>query len=361
VNDERRDAFDLSVDDNELIECCLLTLGDVTGDALSILERLGRALDVSVVVMIRRRGRGMVGECWQGGGQTRRVRVRRSALESATPAEAAALAAENAGAPPQPCWDAARAATTESVLGLGLPASRYSTTALTIVATCIEISLARELASITARARARRSDRALIASAIHQGAAQDVGALSVQLEMLDELVDKRPDRVHDLITELKSSVRHAQESLRAAIFDLTPTIPDFGQVDDAGPESLEPIVERFADEFSLEVSFVGSSRKVLLDRDTLGLLFAFAHEGLTNIRKHSTSKRGCVGVCVARGSLRLTVYDEGFHNEDLEPTAVLAHGHGLNLMRARARLLGGDVWLDQLNGGGTALTLEVPM
>jgi len=360
VTDDPHAALDLSLDDNQLIEHCLLTLGDATADSLSLLERLGRALDVSAIVMIRPRGRKVIGECWQNDGRTKRVMVRRSALESATPAEAAAFAAESVGAPRQPCWDAARAATTEFVMGLAVPAPRYSTMALTVVATCMEISLARELASITARSRARRSDRALIASAIHQGAAQDVGTLSVQLEMLDELVDKRPDRARELIAELKASVRSAQASLRAAIFDLTPTVPDFGQIDDAGPESLEPIVERFADEFSLEVSFVGSGRKVVLDRDTLGLVFAFAHEGLTNMRKHSTSKRGCVGICVARGTLRLAVYDEGFHNDDLESTAVEAHGHGLNLMRARARLLGGDVWLEQLTGGGTALTLEVP-
>jgi signal transduction histidine kinase len=128
---------------------------------------------------------------------------------------------------------------------------------------------------------------------------------------------------------LKTAARNAHESLRTAIFDLTPTVPDLNQVFE-GPDGIEGLVNRFSEEFSLHVSY-------------------------------STSKRACVGVCVGRGVLRLTVYDEGYLNEDLETTAVEAHGHGLNLMRARAHLLGGDVWLEQLAAGGTALTLEVPI
>jgi signal transduction histidine kinase len=354
-------VFDSSPEDNRLVESCVRTLRDVDVDARILLERLGTALDVSAVVMARPKRRGMIGEYWQAGAKTKRVMVREPALESVTPAEASAIMAAAAGAPEQACWDAGQATGTAFVLGFAVDAPRYSAMALTYVASCVEISIARELASLTARTKARRSDRALIASSIHQGASQDVGTILVQLEVLDQLLDSNPERARELIADLKSSTRNAQDSLRMAIFDLTPAVPDLSHIVGGGPEGLEPVVKRISEEFSLQVSFVGSGKKVVLDQETLSLLFAFAQEGLTNVRKHSTSRRGCVGICVARGVLRLTVYDEGYLNEDLETTAVEAHGHGLNLMRARAHLLGGDVWLEQLRGGGTALTLEVPV
>jgi signal transduction histidine kinase len=80
---------------------------------------------------------------------------------------------------------------------------------------------------------------------------------------------------------------------------------------------------------------------------------------MTNLRRHSGSRVGEVTVTYGDDQLSVSVRDDGAFAAEDDRFAVL--GHGLSLMQGRARLTGGNVYLEQPPEGGTEVRLEVPL
>jgi signal transduction histidine kinase len=81
-------------------------------------------------------------------------------------------------------------------------------------------------------------------------------------------------------------------------------------------------------------------------------------EALTNVRKHADATVVRVNAEVAAGMLRITVIDNG---RGFRPEETSGEGLGVQGMKERARLLGGDLSVSSEPSGGTAVQLEVPL
>ncbi|WP_093239155.1 ATP-binding protein [Variovorax sp. EL159] len=87
-------------------------------------------------------------------------------------------------------------------------------------------------------------------------------------------------------------------------------------------------------------------------------LLRFLQEALTNVLKHSASRRVDVAVQRAEGELRLSVRDDG--RGFAVDAARSADGAGLRSLRARARRLGAELQLDS-RPGDTHVALRMPL
>jgi signal transduction histidine kinase len=96
----------------------------------------------------------------------------------------------------------------------------------------------------------------------------------------------------------------------------------------------------------------------MIGPDALAVIFAFIQEGLTNLRKHSEILRGAVVVKFDRAAVSVTVRTPAWRQNG---HALGSPGHGLDIVQSRARLLGGDIELEQLSDGVTEMRLEVPL
>lgn len=329
-------------------------------DVASLLQRLGSALKASAVLVLRPKRRQVNADCvWRD----RRWQVRSvtvpglaaSTLAQMPPLRAAKMAAAAAGIPTQAGWEAGRADTALLVLGLagGQPGLPLGST--TLLATAVDVMVACQHAATSAHTNALRKERVRIASAIHQGASQELATISVQLEIMEELLQRDPERGRELLSEIRASTRAAMTSLRTAILDLTPAVPDSAWLF----EGLKRLVDSFADDWGLDVSVAFAGAAETVGPEGVGLAFAFVQECLTNLRKYSTSRRGEVRVLCDNETLRASVHDHGgkeFSREVARPP-----GHGLNILWGQAHLLGGDLQIESHSDLGTKVVLEIPI
>jgi signal transduction histidine kinase len=87
-------------------------------------------------------------------------------------------------------------------------------------------------------------------------------------------------------------------------------------------------------------------------------LFRVAQEALANVAKHARATRVALRLEVDAEHVRLEVVDNGL---GLDEAATPSHGTGIAGMKARAAELQGTVTLADTPGGGTLLTLAVPV
>jgi two-component system, NarL family, sensor kinase len=87
-------------------------------------------------------------------------------------------------------------------------------------------------------------------------------------------------------------------------------------------------------------------------------LYRIAQEALTNACKHSQSKNVKVSLVQDNGTIRLEVQDWGI---GFDPGAVEKGHFGLEGIRERVLLLGGQLVVDTESGRGTLIRVEVPL
>jgi signal transduction histidine kinase len=196
------------------------------------------------------------------------------------------------------------------------------------------------------------AERASAAREIHDILAHSLGALVLQLDALDAVLDgETPDhgravellaRARALAVEGLSEARQAVGTLRT---DAPPLIDGLRQLVDAG-----------APGGSLEIS--GTPRAVSAEGTVA--LRRTAQEGLTNAAKHAPGAAPKVQLAFHPAEVVLTVTDTGgSHNGEPGPLALTGGGYGIEGLRERAELLGATLTAGPL-GAGWQVMLRVP-
>jgi len=195
------------------------------------------------------------------------------------------------------------------------------------------------------------AERANAAREIHDILAHSLGALVLQLDALDAVLDaESPDhgRAAQLLARARalavtglSEAKQAVGTLRA---DTPPLIDGLQQLVDAVPSS------------SLEIS--GTPRAVSA-REAVALRRT-AQEGLTNAAKHAPEATSIVQLVFLPAEVVLTVTDTGHAtNGRPGPLAHTGGGYGIEGLRERAELLGGTLAAGP-QGAGWQVTLRIP-
>lgn len=194
------------------------------------------------------------------------------------------------------------------------------------------------------------NDRKLIAYEIHDGLVQYVTAAAMHL---DSFTHSLPESVarDNLDTSLKL-LRDALAEARRLISGLRPPI-----LDEAGVVTAIAYLvnEQSGDcrvEFTADVTF--DRLPPLIE----SALFRICQEALTNIRKHSRAKHAQVALTQENDLLRLSIGDDGV---GFDPATVTPRSFGLQGIRERSRLLGGQATIDSSPGRGTRIEVELPI
>jgi signal transduction histidine kinase len=87
------------------------------------------------------------------------------------------------------------------------------------------------------------------------------------------------------------------------------------------------------------------------------IVFRIVQEALTNARKHASARTLAVTLDRTAAQVLLRVADDGL---GFDPAAIADDRFGLEGMRQRSRLLGGDVRIDSAPGRGTTVEATLP-
>jgi signal transduction histidine kinase len=208
------------------------------------------------------------------------------------------------------------------------------------------------------RQNAILAERDRIARELHDSLAQVLGSTHLRLRHLlagDELAG-RPQATAEL-ADLADVAEEAYRDVREAILGLRQAGRPRGFL-----EALQAYVDKYAIQSGIEVKLeTSTSSQAGLAFSSEIQVLRMIQEALTNVRKHARATTARVRVAdAAPDGLMIVVEDDG---RGFEPGDVRVHrdgGYGLQTMRERIELVGGNLRVDSSPNHGTRVIAIVP-
>jgi len=200
------------------------------------------------------------------------------------------------------------------------------------------------------------AERSRIAREIHDTLAQGYVGVSVQLEVLTELLRQR--KLEDAAKQLDQSrdyVRHGLADARQSIWTL--------RTQDANETTMPVKLRRMAeaaggDGLTARFSLFGAYRP--LPVETEREVARIAQEAIHNVKKHAGASELSVQLEYGPEAVTLEIRDDG-RGGALDRTAAASPGHfGLTGMRERAAEIGATLEVSSTPGEGTTIRLRLP-
>ncbi|MDO4917805.1 MAG: histidine kinase [Rothia sp. (in: high G+C Gram-positive bacteria)] len=217
-----------------------------------------------------------------------------------------------------------------------------------------ERQLARLTASRATIVDAFEGERRRIERNLHDGVQQELVSLNLRLGLAEveaknlvaDSQDARATTLLDHLTEARSQLSHAQQTLRDTVRGIYPAV-----LEDHG---LKPALEELIRHSLLPVHLMYDA-PARLPRKIEHTAYYTVNEALTNTIKHAQAQFLSLSVFLVGESLVVTLEDNGIGGA--EP----ARGTGLAGLVERAAALEGSFQVDSPVGGPTRLTLALPL
>jgi len=195
--------------------------------------------------------------------------------------------------------------------------------------------------------RAQDEERHRIERNLHDGAQQQLVALSMLLRVLEDAAED-PAEVRQLTGQIRDGLRAALDDLRALARGIYPPL--------LAERGLQTALRAHADRgpvpVLIEADGVGRYRP-----DTEATAYFCILEALQNVAKYAAASRATVALACPDGHLEFTVTDDGVGFD----TAVAAGGSGLQGMADRLGAAGGSLQVRSAPGTGTTIHGRLPL
>ncbi len=221
------------------------------------------------------------------------------------------------------------------------------------------------LEDITAERERRSEEEAIaeerrrIAREIHDGLAQDLAGLRLQVPFWHKLVDEAPARMHAELDGLHTLLGEQIRQARRSIFALRPV-----ELDEQGFwPALRQFVREFGEQYQLHVDLRIDGPTEWLPAYLELALFRVIQESLNNVGKHAQAGMVWIELDLQSGTaLTLRVRDDGVGFDPATLSDAGLPGHfGLKQIRERVEYLHGDFCLHTRPGGGTEIAVVLPV
>ena len=190
--------------------------------------------------------------------------------------------------------------------------------------------------------RAKKLERNL-----HDGAQQQIVALTVKLRLLGQLMDRDVDKAKSMASDLQADATDALEQLRDLARGIYPPL--------LADQGLVAALEAQARKASVptEVRSDGIGR---YPQDIESAVYFCVLEALNNVAKYAEATRAEVSLAQDDGHLRFAVVDDGTGFD----TAVTSYGTGVQGMADRLDAIGGALQVVSRKGAGTTVEGQIP-
>jgi signal transduction histidine kinase len=293
-------------------------------------------------VMVRDRSRGLGAAINQG-----RPIIKREELTEAT---AQALGDHE-------CWLAAVMRRNGIPTGLLMAAcpnhAQHDTNRLLLQRLADEASVAVENARLFSRVREISIDeeRRRLARELHDGVAQALTHLRLELDFMARHGSSFPDQARKELARLERVVQRASGDVRSMILGLRSSVSAEGLLG-----ALRSYLSDLRGLGGPDIIFEARG-EVRLRPDIESEIFRIAQEGVSNALRHSGARNVRVSLTGGNTQVRLVVQDDGVGMTG-RTSRESGGGVGMGAMRERAELIGATLEVSQSDGGGTTLTLE---
>jgi signal transduction histidine kinase len=195
--------------------------------------------------------------------------------------------------------------------------------------------------------QAQDAERQRIERNLHDGAQQQLVALTVQLTLLEDAVED-PAEIREITGELRAGLRAALDDLRALARGIYPPL----LADQGLAAALQAQASRAP--FPVQIDADGIGR---YPREAEAAVYFCVLEALQNTAKYARASRATVSLSSPDGHLEFSVADDGAGFE----TAEAADGTGLQGMADRLAAVGGTLHVHSQPGHGTIISGGLPV
>lgn len=200
-----------------------------------------------------------------------------------------------------------------------------------------------------------------LARALHDGPAQDLARLLLDIDYVRRLLEKKPETIPHVLDEMEQIARRANRAVRQFLFELRPIILETrGLV-----AALQSYVEQWQASEGIACHMDVQDFPEDLDTKAAGTMFSVVQEAFNNLRKHARATRVWLRLFRTDGTLQVEVEDDGvgFDVDKVLASYDERNSLGLINMREQAELLDGDLQIISPSprlGRGTLVRLIVP-
>jgi len=219
----------------------------------------------------------------------------------------------------------------------------------------IEIENREDLERLSARlVDVQERERRSLARELHDAVGQALTAVKMDIGIaLRSDVDARGrsalEEARDISEDALRSVRDMSQLLHPSALD------DFGL-----PATLTTYLRNFAHRSGIRAQ-LAETLDARLAPEIEVCVYRIVQEALSNVAKHSGATACTVSLNSGGRMLRLTIEDNGRGIGPVAARAKSARGLGLIGMRERAQALGGTFTIDDRDGGGTVVSVALPL
>lgn len=201
-----------------------------------------------------------------------------------------------------------------------------------------------------------------LARDLHDGAAQVLAAMIMNIDVARRLLAQRPEVIASELDFLQELARQANREVRRLLFELRPVVLETKGLVAALKAYVEQL-ERGRETFQVHLQ---SDDLPPLDTRKAGAIFAIIQEAVNNVRKHAQAQNVWLRLTIEGDELCVGVEDDGvgMDVERVEARYDKRGSFGLLNMRERARLLDGELTITSPRpdgSQGTSVTLRVPL
>jgi signal transduction histidine kinase len=182
---------------------------------------------------------------------------------------------------------------------------------------------------------------------LHDGAQQQIVALTVKLRLLGQLMDRDVDKAKSMASDLQTDATDALEQLRDLARGIYPPL--------LADQGLVAALEAQARKASVptEVRSDGIGR---YPQDIEAAVYFCVLEALNNVAKYAAATTAEVSLAQIDGHLRFAVVDDGTGFD----TAETSYGTGVQGMADRLDAIGGALQVVSRKGEGTTIEGRIP-
>jgi signal transduction histidine kinase len=196
-------------------------------------------------------------------------------------------------------------------------------------------------------------ERNRIAREMHDTLGHRLTIAAVQLEGAQRLVRKDPEKAENMIGTVREQIKEGLSDLRRTVAMLRASPDEDMPIGSA----LEKLAHQTTEVTGLQIHLVLEDSVPELPAPYRLALYRTAQEGLTNIQRHARATDAWLQLLCQGDCITLLVGDNGVGASSGSAQA----GFGLSGLRERAALLGGELFIDPRPGGGTQLSLRLPI
>ncbi|HEV7396203.1 MAG TPA: two-component regulator propeller domain-containing protein [Pyrinomonadaceae bacterium] len=210
--------------------------------------------------------------------------------------------------------------------------------------------------SIQSRFRAVLGERTRIAREIHDNLAQEMSAISVQLEVVARTMPSAAEPARSHLDRARRQVRHGIAEARRYVWDLRSAALEKNDLPTALTEAARRITNETPIQAQVEVN--GTFRP--LSQPVEDQLLRIGQEAMNNAVKHAQAQRILVNLVFDGPRVQLIIRDDGC-GFDLNAGNGREGHFGLVGMRERAEQIGGSLSIHSAAGSGTEVVADVPI